>query len=53
MLEEAYSQGMRKGMAWSSGRQELAVKLNLTEVQVKVFSLSIELFLINNYDTCM
>lgn len=41
MMEEAFNQGMRKGKAWIKGRQELALKLNLTEVQVKVFSLHI------------
>lgn len=35
MLEEAYEHGLRKGKTWLSGRQELAGKLNLTEVQVK------------------
>lgn len=36
MMKEAYEKGMRKGKTWASGQQELALKLNLTEVQVKV-----------------
>ncbi|XP_061167240.1 uncharacterized protein LOC133176084 [Saccostrea echinata] len=35
MLEEAYGQGTRKGKAWLGAHQELAAKLNLTELQVK------------------
>lgn len=45
MLEDAYEQGLRKGKTWSSGHQELAGKLNLTEVQVKVFSSYVDRFL--------
>lgn len=48
MLEDAYEQGLRKGKTWLSGRQELAGKLNLTEVQVKVFFSYVDRFLLNN-----
>jgi hypothetical protein len=39
MMKEAFEKGMRKGKTWASGHQELALKMNLSEIQVKVIKL--------------